>query len=165
MRQIWAPWRMKYINADRDGTCFLCRAIQAPERDEENLVLVRRGKALIMLNRFPYNNGHLMVAPTAHAGAPEDVPVQQMSDTFDLVILGKKILDRALGPQGYNLGCNLGTVAGAGLPEHLHIHIVPRWAGDTNFMPVVASARVISEALEETFRSLKEAHEAIVRAE
>ena len=165
MKQIWAPWRMEYILSDKRGGCFLCEAAGDAGKDAENLVVARSGGAFITMNRFPYNNGHLLVAPTAHIGDPDEAPGAEMLDVMEFVGLGKKLLEEALSPEGFNIGCNLGTVAGAGLPGHLHIHIVPRWGADTNFMPVVSDTRVISEAVVETFRKLKEAYDKTTRRE
>ena len=164
MKQIWAPWRMKYIDGEKDGTCFLCKAASMPPgKDDENLVLARREHGFIIMNRFPYNNGHLLVAPVSHVGQPEELPEEEMKAVMSLIGVGKRLLDEALKPEGYNIGCNLGGIAGAGVPGHLHIHIVPRWSADTNFMPVVAGTRVISEAIEETFGKLKGAHAQVAR--
>jgi len=155
---LWAPWRLDYILKNKTESaegCFICRAT-ADGDDRKNLLLVRRDSTLVMLNRYPYNNGHLLIAPVAHKGS-----LQELSDE-ELLELGRtqrrmlEILDQTLEPHGYNLGLNLGRVAGAGLPGHVHWHVVPRWNGDTNFMPVVGEAKVIVQSLEALYDLLKQ---------
>ena len=155
MRQLWAPWRMEFIRSSlgKKGKCFLCQAA-ASGSDRENLV-VRRGKtALCLLNRYPYNNGHLLVAPFRHEGKLESLTSKELGEIMSLTIEGKRALDRAVSPHGFNIGINLGRAAGAGVEEHFHLHIVPRWSGDTNFLTTVGSAKVIPQALEELWRLL-----------
>lgn len=158
-RNIWAPWRMEYIDSlgDRDGEgCFLCRNGRAPEDDEKNHVVWRSPAVLVVLNRFPYTSGHLLVAPTAHVAQLADLPDEVLFEIMRWIRDAQRVLDAALQPQGFNIGMNVGRCAGAGLPDHLHWHIVPRWEGDTNFMPLLGDVRVIPEALERTHRKLRE---------
>ncbi|MEK7449958.1 MAG: HIT domain-containing protein, partial [Planctomycetota bacterium] len=135
MHQLWAPWRAVYLKkvAQQKG-CFICRAVKSGQ-DKKNLVLMRGQKCLVLMNLYPYNSGHLMIAPLAHQGEMEQLSAAEVQEIFDLICLMKKTLVRVLKPQGFNLGVNLGRVAGAGLPGHIHFHLVPRWNGDTNFMP------------------------------
>ncbi len=151
MDQLWAPWRAAYVTAPKppvqDDPCFICQAL-ARKEDRENLLLLRAGNAAVMLNRFPYNNGHLLVTPTSHKSRLDELSVGETLDLQHTVQKMVQLLDRAMHPDGYNIGLNLGKVAGAGLPGHLHWHIVPRWSGDTNFMPVLSDTRVIVQSLE-----------------
>lgn len=151
MDHIWAPWRAQYIRESAapppPDACFLCRGL-ADSDDRANLLVWRRPRSAVFLNRFPYNNGHLLVAPHAHRGSLLDFDGPDLAEPLETVRLCLTILERILKPQGYNIGVNQGRSAGAGLPGHLHWHIVPRWDGDTNFMPVLAHAKVIVESLE-----------------
>jgi ATP adenylyltransferase len=154
MDQLWAPWRLAYIAnpkpAGADDDCFICKALSQTD-DRSNLIALRRTSSVVMLNRFPYNNGHLLVAPSAHRGGLHDLndaEVVEMQQTLARLI---DILRDLMRPDGFNIGLNLGRVAGAGLPGHLHWHLVPRWNGDTNFMPVLADVHVISQSLESLY--------------
>jgi ATP adenylyltransferase len=153
MDRLWAPWRAQYIregSAETDPGCFLCRGLAGGD-DRDNLLAWRRAKSAVFLNRFPYNNGHLLVAPTVHRGTLAELEGPDLAEPLETVKLVVAILDRMLRPQGYNIGLNLGKSAGAGLPGHLHWHVVPRWDGDTNFMPVLAGTKVIVESLLEFY--------------
>ncbi len=144
---------MSYINdigAEKKEGCFFCNAWSETGAERDNLVLGRGKNAFIMLNRFPYSNAHLLIAPAEHAGSMEDVSDAIGAELWRLAVIAKKALAKAIAPQGFNVGVNQGRVAGAGVVDHLHIHIVPRWDGDVNFMPVFADIRVIPQALEET---------------
>jgi ATP adenylyltransferase len=153
-QNLWAPWRMEYIaNLGQDNAgCFLCRAYEDPAQDEQNHVLWRTERMLAIMNLYPYTSGHILVAPAEHRPAPEDfdddVLLELMQRTRDV----KRVLQAALGAQGFNIGMNLGHCAGAGVPDHMHMHIVPRWGGDMNYMAVIGNARVIPQALTETRR-------------
>jgi ATP adenylyltransferase len=164
---LWAPWRLDYIKTVADGPkeCFLCAAAQAPERDAANLVVARSAHCLLMLNKYPYVNGHLLVAPYRHEAGLSDLPAEERAEMMELLVHGQRLLTAAANPQGFNMGLNIGPCAGAGVPGHVHAHIVPRWAGDTNFMSVVGQVRIIPQALEETFRLLTEAHGRSVKDE
>ena len=153
MQQLWAPWRMTYIgevDKEKAEGCFFCNAWRAVGAEREHLVVARGEACLIMLNRYPYTNAHLMVAPVRHVGTMEEVTDEEGAELWRLATLSKRALSNAFSPQGFNIGINQGRVAGAGILDHLHVHIVPRWNGDVNFMPVFADIRVIPQALEET---------------
>lgn len=146
---LWAPWRMEYIDGlGGDDACFLCRAFENPQDDAKNFVLWRREHTLAVLNRWPYSSGHVLVAPRLHVPQPEDLPDDVLLDLMRATRDAKRVLQAALGAQGFNIGINLGRCAGAGLPDHLHQHVVPRWGGDTNFMPVLSDAKVMPQSLE-----------------
>ena len=154
MEQIWAPWRMEYIRMEKPKGCMLC---QKPREnsDESNYILYRGKWNFIILNSFPYNPGHLMVAPYRHANL-EELTNEEMMEHFDIVRRSTAALRRILNPHGFNIGINIGKAAGAGVEEHFHTHIVPRWEGDTNFMPVIFDTKVMPESLALTYRKLKE---------
>jgi len=155
MEQIWAPWRIEYILKAAEDGCILC---QKPKEDTDasNFILYRGESSYIILNSFPYNPGHLMVAPYRHIGRLEDMSEAESSEHLSLTKQSVKLLTAVMNPNGFNIGMNLGKVAGAGIEGHIHTHIVPRWQGDTNFMPVVFDTRVIPEALASTYDRLKE---------
>ncbi len=156
MKQLWAPWRLEYIQgADEQEGCFLCRARDGD--DEAGLVVHRGDHALVVLNKFPYASGHLLVAPSRHEGEFGDLEAEEALEIHHLASAGIATLAETVRPQGFNLGWNLGRIAGAGLVDHIHLHVVPRWAGDTNFMPVLADAKVLPEALVDTRHKLAEA--------
>jgi len=163
-QKLWAPWRMKYIDGIDDGsdeTCIFCEK-QKQHKDEKNFIIYRGTTCYIILNIYPYNNGHLMVVPYKHTSGLSDLDSKtrlEMIDTADKIMTAMKNVMR---PDGFNLGINFGRTAGAGIEDHLHIHIVPRWNGDTNFMPVIGSTKVISESLEECYSRLKGAIESIM---
>jgi ATP adenylyltransferase len=147
--RLWAPWRLEYIQgADEQPGCVFCRA--AGLADEEGLVVHRGRRAFVLLNRFPYAGGHLMVAPYRHCGELGELADEEALELHRLAVAAVGVLAQVMGPQGYNLGWNLGRIAGAGIVDHVHEHVVPRWAGDTNFMPVLADVKVMPEALEAT---------------
>ena len=156
MERLWAPWRMEYIVAPKDTTkdgCFLCIDEGS---DDESLVLLRKPLAFAVMNRYPYANGHVMVVPARHVAKIDELTDAELLDMMGLVRLVATALGEALSAEGLNIGINMGKAAGAGLETHLHIHVVPRWVGDTNFMPVVGETKVISEHLHETYRKLRE---------
>lgn len=158
MDRLWAPWRSVYIGKDHGSGCIFCNKLEAgEEKDRENHVLYRGDKVFVILNIYPYNNGHLLVAPKRHVGDIEELDEGEMQELFAVTSKMVSLHRKAFNPHGFNVGINLGKVAGAGIPGHLHIHIVPRWEGDNNFMPVLGDVRVISEALDHTFDKLKEA--------
>lgn len=155
MKQIWAPWRSVYIGGDHGDKCVFCQIWESGQ-DEENLVLQRGEKTFVVMNRYPYTNGHVMVVPNRHVGDIEEVSEDEL---LELMKNTQKMVNalRSFNPEGFNVGINIGRIAGAGVPGHVHVHVVPRWGGDTNFMPVFADARVISESLEVTYQKLKDA--------
>lgn len=154
MEHMWAPWRMEFILNDKPAQCILCQ--KPVENDDEGNFILHRGKLnFVILNKYPYTPGHLMVAPYRHIATLEDMSDDEILDHFTLVRKCTKTLRSALEPAGFNIGINLGKIAGAGIDDHAHTHIVPRWSGDTNFMPVVADTRVLPEGLASTFAKLK----------
>jgi len=159
---LYAPWRMSYIKsltkADGDG-CFLCKAAEAEtdEQQKSSLVLWRSERSIVLLNRFPYANGHLMVAPRAHHPDLDLLLPEEQADLMHQTTRAVEVLRRAVSAQGFNIGINLGRCAGAGVPGHLHQHIVPRWGGDVNFMQVVGETRIVPEALSLMYEQLKQA--------
>ena len=158
-KNIWAPWRMEYIDQlgdDADG-CFLCRYGGAPADDEQNRVVWRREAVLVVMNRFPYTGGHLLVAPIEHVADLSDLSDAVLGELARGVRDAKRVVQTTLQADGFNIGLNLGRCAGAGLPGHLHWHVVPRWGGDTNFMTIVGDVRVVPEALDKTYQRLCEA--------
>lgn len=155
-RALWAPWRMDFIRGPRRRSCFFCD--YARSRSDRKNRVVRRGRTCFaVLNLYPYTSGHLLVAPLAHKAELGLLSAAEREELLDLLVEMQEALDRALSPDGFNLGLNLGKAAGAGVPGHLHFHVVPRWDGDTNFMPVVGRTRVIPEALEELYDRLQKA--------
>jgi ATP adenylyltransferase len=151
--------RMEYVSAPRREGCFLCEAV-ASEDAAAHLVVGRSDNALVVLNKYPYNAGHLVVAPNRHVAEIDEMDLDEQIETLKLMSASLKALRETMKPDAFNLGANLGEVAGAGLPGHFHWHVVPRWSGDTNFMPVTAGAKVIPESLEDTFRKLSAAFRA-----
>ena len=157
MEQLWAPWRLEYVqHADEPGECVFCRAAALPE-DEPELVVRRTDLAFALLNRFPYASGHLMVAPVRHGDAFDTLDEAEVLAVHRLAAEAIGALRSVYAPDGFNVGWNLGRAAGAGIVDHVHVHVVPRWSGDTNFMPVLADVKVIPEHLAETRRRLSDA--------
>jgi len=148
--QIWAPWRLSYIVTTKEHEpegCFLCRYAADPQSDSKNLVVARGKRTLTMLNRYPYNNGHLLVAPLAHKANLEELDNEELLEGMQALQDMTRLFRARMSAEGFNIGVNLGRVAGAGVPGHLHWHLVPRWNGDTNFMPVLANVNVIPQSL------------------
>lgn len=160
MRRLWTPWRMSYIkSAERMSKCFLC---EAPSKsDSEALIVHRSNRVFVILNAYPYNTGHVMVAPYRHVADLEELDSEESLDLLEEVKRSIKALKSEYSPQGFNMGINLGRVSGAGLESHVHVHIVPRWSGDTNFMPIVGGAKVLPEDLETTWSRLRRAFDSI----
>lgn len=155
MDRLWSPWRSKYVTHAGEGDdCFLCAHATADD-EAANHVLYRAARTFIVLNAYPYNSGHLMVAPLRHAGDLGELEPDELHELMDETRHAVAVLAEGLGPDGFNVGMNLGRVAGAGLPGHLHVHVVPRWGGDTNFMPVVGETKVMPELLAETYEKLR----------
>jgi len=156
MDRMYAPWRISYIKEEADEGCIFCT--KPPKNDDrKNLILHRGETCYIIMNKFPYINGHLMVAPYEHIGEVEDLPLTVWTEMMQLAQMAVKALKIAMRPHGFNLGVNIGRVAGAGMEGHVHLHIVPRWNGDVNFMPVFADCRVISQHIEESYLELVKA--------
>ena len=154
MKQIWAPWRIEYIQMEKPEGCILCDKPKE-KYDVANYILYRGDKNFIIMNSYPYNPGHLMIAPYRHVANLEELTDEERCEHFEMVSRSVKILREVFNPAGFNIGMNLGKIAGAGIDDHIHTHIVPRWQGDTNFMPVIADVRVIPEALASTYEKLK----------
>jgi ATP adenylyltransferase len=154
MEQIWAPWRIKYIEMKKPEGCILCEK-PAENNDIENYILYRGKSNFVILNSFPYNPGHLLIVPFRHVPSMEGLTVAERHEHFEIVNRCLGILRQVFTPAGFNIGINMGKIAGAGIEEHFHTHIVPRWQGDTNFMPVIGDVRVVPEALSETYKKLK----------
>jgi len=154
MERIWAPWRIQYIQMEKPEGCILC---EKPKQNNDalNYILHRGDKNFIILNSYPYNPGHLMVAPYRHVASLEELTEEERHEHFEIVSQSIKVLRQVFNPGGFNIGMNVGKVAGTGIEDHFHTHIVPRWQGDTNFMPVLADIRVLPEALAETYQKLK----------
>lgn len=159
MNNIWAPWRIEYILGPRDGECFLCAKL-ADTNDRANHVLYRGPTCAVVMNRYPYTGGHLMVCPYRHIADLKELTRDERIELMDLTERCVAILRAVMKPHGYNIGYNLGEAAGAGLKDHLHQHIVPRWIGDTNMMPVLADVTVVPQALDDLYARLKPAFDA-----
>ena len=151
-RPLWAPWRIEYVKAPKDDACVFCAA--AAGDDAEHLVLERGVRCFLLLNAFPYAPGHAMSAPYRHVGEISDLDDDELLELMTLARGATAAMAEVMSPDGYNLGLNLGDVAGAGIADHLHVHVVPRWHGDTNFMPVIADTKVIPQALADTRAAL-----------
>lgn len=156
MDTLWSPWRMRYImNHERSAECIFCKAI-AEEDGQQNLIVLRREKAFVILNRYPYTTGHLMIVPFAHVETIEALDSGARSELMDLMAEMMILLRELYNSQAFNLGANIGTAAGAGVAGHVHLHVVPRWEGDTNFMSTVGETRVLPEDLNDTYRRIRE---------
>lgn len=158
MTRLWSPWRMQYLAEERPAGCVFCLAVEK-DRDAENLVLWRGEHAFVILNRYPYNAGHLMVVPYAHVASTESLPPETLTEMMLLANRCLAALRETMAPEAFNIGANLGHAAGAGIAEHVHLHVVPRWEGDTNFLPVLADVRVVPELLADTYCKLRPALE------
>lgn len=156
MERLWAPWRLSYVTKDNPGGCIFCDKPQAGD-DRACRIVLRGAAAYAMLNTYPYNNGHTLIAPYAHVAAMEELPPATLHEMMDLSQVILRAVKASFHAAGFNVGFNLGAVGGAGIQDHLHMHVVPRWLGDTNFMPVVADVRVIPQALDSTYDQLVEA--------
>ena len=155
MERMWAPWRIEYIQMEKPDGCILCDKPKE-NNDAQNYILYRGQKNYVILNAYPYNPGHLMIAPYRHTAIFEELTDEELKEHFEIVRRCTSILREVFKPDGFNLGINLGKVAGAGIDDHFHTHIVPRWQGDTNFTPVIADVKVIPEALADTYQKLKD---------
>jgi ATP adenylyltransferase len=152
-KPLWAPWRVEYILGDKPAGCIFCPA-EGVDR-QKALILLETQHSIVLLNMFPYNSGHVMIAPKKHTAELTALTHEEAVDMFDLERESVEILKREYKPNGFNIGMNLGTAGGAGVKDHLHLHVVPRWNGDSNFMPVVAETKVMPEHLQETYGRLK----------
>ncbi|MBN2482592.1 MAG: HIT domain-containing protein [Candidatus Omnitrophica bacterium] len=155
MDRLWSPWRAPYVQKMKKMKgCLFCKAYKSKDL-EKDYVVVKTAHALVMLNIFPYNNGHIMIAPRRHVAVLEDCRPEELSDVMDLARRMMRPLRRILNPSGFNIGMNIGKIAGAGIDQHLHLHVVPRWQGDTNFMPVCAATKIIPQSLDDFYRRLR----------
>ncbi len=154
MDKIWTPWRKQYLEQKMDKNCIFCEGPKK-KHDRSSYIIKKSKYSFVMLNLYPYNNGHLIIAPYRHVSDLDRLEENELLDLMQLVIQSKKLIGKTLKPDGYNLGINIGKIAGAGFEGHIHIHLVPRWSGDTNFMPIISNTKVISQSLESLFKSLK----------
>ena len=154
MKQIWAPWRIQYVRMEKPEGCILC---EKPRQDDDtqNYILCRGDKNFVIMNSYPYNPGHLMVVPYRHEGSLESLDDEELHEHFQIVSRCIRLLRQVFNPSGFNVGVNIGKIAGAGIEGHVHTHIVPRWQGDDNFMPVIFDVKVVPEALAETYEHLR----------
>lgn len=160
MRQLWSPWRSEYIEKGvEEGSCVFCEALGKDPK--EALVLFKGSVSLVMMNKYPYNSGHLMISPVRHVARIEELTPEESVDLFRLLRHSSATLSKALNPHGFNVGMNVGKASGAGIDDHLHMHIVPRWSGDTNFMPVLGELKVIPQHIKSTYLKLKPLFERI----
>jgi len=156
-KNLWAPWRMEYIRGlSKPGECFLCEYVRNPQKDSDNLVLWRAEHSFVVFNRYPYNNGHMLICPNRHIADLMQATDPEMNELMKLVRETQNVLKEAIRAQGFNVGMNFGRCAGAGLPGHLHIHVVPRWDGDTNYMAVCGGTDVISQGLRDLYDQLRQ---------
>lgn len=153
MKNLWAPWRMEYILQSKTEGCIFCQALKKA-KDEETYILYRGSSCFVILNIFPYNNGHIMVVPNKHTATIEGLDQEASSELIQQVQMMVKVIKKAMNPDGFNIGINLGKIAGVGVEGHVHVHIVPRWEGDTNFMPVTGETKVLPEFLRNTYAQL-----------
>jgi len=152
--RLWAPWRIKYVSRKKQKGCIFCKALKE-KKDRKNFVVLRSRYCFAILNTFPYNNGHVMIVPRKHLKSLEDLKEVELLDMNKVLIKIKSALKKTLNPIGFNIGMNIGRVSGAGVANHIHTHIVPRWLGDINYMPVIANTKVVSQSLEELYLKLK----------
>jgi ATP adenylyltransferase len=161
MEKLWSPWRSKYIesfkNKDENGNCIFCEAVDKDINNQANLLVAKTSLTITMLNLYPYNNGHLMIIPKRHLGSLEELSKDESLDIMENLITAQRALTEVFKPHGFNIGANLGRASGAGIDDHIHFHIVPRWNGDTNFMPVLGEVKVISQDLLESKKKLLKA--------
>ena len=156
MNRLWAPWRIKYIGKPKTKGCVFCK-IARQGKDKENLVILRSDRCFAVFNKFPYNNGHIMIVSNRHVKTLKALREEELLDMNKVLIKIQSVSQKVLKPSGFNVGINIGKFAGAGIESHLHIHIVPRWIGDTNFMPVLAGTKVISQGLREVYEKFRKA--------
>ena len=158
MEHLWTPWRSTYLHEkDRAPGCIFCKAAEDPAQDRQNLVVYRATHCFIILNRYPYSSGHLMIVPYEHVGTLTEVDEASAAEMMQLARSSERIVESVYHPEGLNMGLNIGTAAGAGIAQHIHLHVLPRWSGDANFMTTVGHTRIIPEALETTYDKLSEA--------
>lgn len=154
-KRLWAPWRLEYIRGPKPDECIICRG--ATSDDDSTYVVYRAQRSFVMLNAFPYNNGHVMVSPYDHVGSIEELDTPVLTELMQSAQRSLAALRGVYGPEGFNIGINQGKIAGAGVEDHVHMHVVPRWGADTNFMPVIGSTRVLPQSLADSYEELKRA--------
>jgi len=154
IKLLWSPWRMEYVKREKEKGCVFCNRIKQND-DKKNLILIRYKYSFVIMNLYPYNNGHLMVVPYRHVSDYGSLKEIERNEIAELTNLSIKVMKNVLNPQGFNIGMNIGSIGGAGIADHLHQHIVPRWEGDTNFMPIIGHTKVIVDSLNETYNDLK----------
>ncbi len=154
MNKLWAPWRIEYVSAPKEAGCIFCDKLE-DDHDRDNLILHRGNHAFVLMNLYPYNNGHLMISPYEHTSEPFSLDEAVLSEIMTIANHSMSILSKTLKADGFNFGANIGKAGGAGIEEHIHYHIVPRWNGDTNFMPVIGNSKVMVEGLLETYDKIK----------
>ncbi len=154
IKLLWSPWRMEYVKREKEKGCVFCNRIKQND-DKKNLILIRYEYSFVIMNLYPYNNGHLMVVPYRHVSDYGSLKEIERNEIAELTNLSIKVMKNVLNPQGFNIGMNIGSIGGAGIADHLHQHIVPRWEGDTNFMPIIGHTKVIVDSLNETYNDLK----------
>lgn len=166
MHKLWSPWRSQYIESFKDksakGGCFLCEAASKNEEDADNLLIIKNPLTFTILNLYPYNNGHLMIVPYKHTGDLTSLSMEENLEIMDQLNFSLKALEEILKPEGFNIGVNIGKSSGAGVEDHIHFHVVPRWNGDTNFMPVLGEVKVISQDLLTTKKNLQTAYKKLL---
>lgn len=165
LKKLWAPWRMEYIeaiNTEKNENCIFCDK-PSQNKDEKNFIVYRGKTCFIILNIYPYNNGHLMLVPYKHTSELTELDSETRLELMHMINIAMEAIKNVMRPDGFNVGVNFGRTAGAGITEHLHIHLVPRWNGDTNFMPVIGCTKVICESLEDTYDKLKRAIESMLK--
>lgn len=166
MKNLWSPWRSKYIESFKEeqsnSECIFCAAIEKDVMDINNLVVRKSKNTFVIMNLYPYNNGHLMIVPKRHLGSLEQITTEESHELMDEILLAEKVLHKIYSPQGLNVGANLGRAGGAGIEDHIHFHIVPRWNGDTNFMPAIGEVKVISQDLVETKKKILSGYKEIL---
>lgn len=153
MDRLWAPWRIKYVGRKRRKGCIFCKVLKE-KNDKKNFIVWRSRHCFVILNAFPYNNGHVMIVPNRHLKSLEDLGEEELLDINKVLIKIKSLIKKVLKPGGFNIGMNIGKVAKAGVDSHLHTHLVPRWLGDVNYMPVLADTKVVSQSLQELYKNL-----------
>jgi len=160
MDKLWAPWRTEYVTkiVKTPKGCVFCKILKEKKKDKQNYIFIRQATCFAVLNIFPYNNGHSLILPNRHVNDLTKLTKEEKEELFGLLETVKTLMDKVMKPAGYNIGINLGRAAGAGFPGHLHVHIVPRWKGDSNFMPVTANTKVISQSLNENYKVLLNAY-------